>query len=505
MKEKKNIKISYIIYIAAFLLISLVPLFTFSDSQAAIGNETRADKPKLSDGISFTQNADSYFAQNFGFRNRLVYAGNAIKQAVFKTSGQAEVIIGEDGWLFYESALADYTGTNDMIRLELEKAAVILKMMQSYVEHKGGQFIFFSAPNKMSVYGEYMPYYYLDSGRNGNYERLYSELVGSGVNTVQLKNVLALEKLGGIQLYHKLDSHWNSYGAAVAYEAVAQTLLEAYGEEYAGYTRYSELPYSIVNNFSGDLQSMLLPGSAVRDEQVVFDVDEEFEYTGRFKGVDDLLITTQNTNAAVDKSVTLFRDSFGNALYWFFANDYEVLSAKREVPYNIYRAADESELVAVELVERNLKNLLHYTPVIPSWNLGEDFLKEAGISLSDSTSEGQQSCDAVMGITTTADGLVQISGSCEGVAGAADIYLAGAADAGKDLVDRDSKSFGDGGSEQYFVYRLMPCEGEEDFMLYLEPGDDAVPDCLADRGRLWLIVEKQGVYEKITINVTLQD
>ncbi len=497
MKEKHNIKKSYLIYIAAFLIISLVPLFTFSDNQAAIGNETKADKPKLSDGTLFTQKADEYFAQNFGFRNRLVYAGNAIKQAAFKTSGQSEVIIGEDGWLFYESALGDYTGTNDMTPLELERGAVILKMMQDYVEDKGGQFIFFSAPDKMSVYGEYMPYYYLESGRYGNYERLYSELVDLGVNTVQLKNILSLEKLGGVQLYHKLDSHWNNYGAAVAYEAVAQALSDAYGEEYAGYTCYSELPYSTVNNFSGDLQSMLLPGSDVKDEQVEFKVNEGFEYTGRFKGVDDLIITTQNGKAAVGKSVTLFRDSFGNALYWFFANDYAVMSAKREVPYNIYRAAAESELVAVELVERNLKNLLHYTPVIPSRNLGDDFLKEAGISLSDSPSEGQAVCDALMGITKTADGLIQISGRCEAVSGAANVYLAGLTDAGNGIADSDN--------EQWIVYQLIPCEGEEDFMLYLEPEDDTLLTCFSEGGQVCLIVEKQGVYTKITINVTLQD
>ena len=496
MKEKQ-MKISYIIYIAAFLLISLVPLVTFSDRQAAIGNETKADKPKLSDGLMFTQNADDYFAQNFGLRNRLVYVGNAIKQTVFKTSGQAEVIIGEDGWLFYESALADYIGTNDMTQLELEKAAVILKMMQSYVEYKGGQFVFFSAPNKMSVYGEYMPYYYLESGSPGNFEGLYTELAGLVVNTVQLKNELALEKLGGIQLYHKLDSHWNNYGAAVAYEAVAKALTEAYGEEYAGYTRYSELPYSIVNNFTGDLQSMLLPGSAVRDEQVEFDVKENFEYTGRFRGVDDLLITTQNMDAAVDKSVTLFRDSFGNALYWFFANDYAAMSARREVPYNLYRAADESELVAVELVERNLKNLLQYTPVIPSWNLGEGFLKEKGISLLDSRTEEEEICEAVVAVTTTADGLIQISGSCKAADGAANMYLAGLTVSGNGT--------GDSGDEQWLVYRLIPCEGEEDFELYLEPGNDALPLTLSERGQVFLIVEKQGVYEKITINVTLQD
>ena len=65
--NKKNL--INIIYIAIFLVISLVPLFTFSGKQAAIGNETEADKPALSDGLKLTANIDSYFAQKFGFRN----------------------------------------------------------------------------------------------------------------------------------------------------------------------------------------------------------------------------------------------------------------------------------------------------------------------------------------------------------------------------------------------------------------------------------------------------
>ena len=45
---------------------------------------------------------------------------------------------------------------------------------------------------------------------------------------------------------------------------------------------------------------MLLPGSQVKDEQVEFDVEESFEYLNRFRGVDDLVITTKNNVAAVD-------------------------------------------------------------------------------------------------------------------------------------------------------------------------------------------------------------
>lgn len=478
MKKKKNL--TNFIYIVIFLAISIVPLIAFSDKQAAIGNETKAAKPRLSDGTELTANVDTYFAQNFGFRNRLVYVQNVLKQNVFRTSGQSEVIVGEDGWLFYSRALDDFLGTSVADETEVERMGAVVLMMQNYVESRGGEFIFFSAPNKMSVYGEYMPYYYIEDGGHGNYERLYSELVKAGVNTVQLKNTLSLKKADGVQLYHKLDSHWNNYGAAVAYETVADKLSEVYGDEFKGYTRYSTMPYSVKNNFSGDLQSMLLPGSDRKDEQLEFDAAENFEYTNRFRGVDDLVITTSNEGKAVDKSVTLFRDSFGNALYWFFANDYTSLTAKREIPYNIYQAAEESELVAVELVERNLRNLLVYTPIVPSLNLGDGYFSGAvgGTADSDCTAE------ASVSVMTTTDGLLQVNGSCDALSDYAYIYL---------VVE--------GGG----TFQVLPSEEGADFTLYLE-SDDADIFNVDFAGKVCsFVVKDETGYVRIPINVTLQD
>lgn len=478
MKKKKNL--TNFIYIVIFLAISIVPLIAFSDKQAAIGNETKAAKPRLSDGTELTANVDTYFAQNFGFRNRLVYVQNVLKQNVFRTSGQSEVIVGEDGWLFYSRALDDFLGTSVADETEVERMGAVVLMMQNYVESRGGEFIFFSAPNKMSVYGEYMPYYYIEDGGHGNYERLYSELVKAGVNTVQLKNTLSLKKADGVQLYHKLDSHWNNYGAAVAYETVANKLSEVYGDEFKGYTRYSTMPYSVKNNFSGDLQSMLLPGSDRKDEQLEFDAAENFEYTNRFRGVDDLVITTSNESKAVDKSVTLFRDSFGNALYWFFANDYTSLTAKREIPYNIYQAAEESELVAVELVERNLRNLLVYTPIVPSLNLGDGYFSGAvrGTADSDCTAE------ASVSVMTTTDGLLQVDGSCDVLSDYAYIYL---------VVE------GSG------TYQVLPSEKGADFTLYLESDDaDIFNADFAGKVCSFVVKDETG-YVRIPVNVTLQD
>lgn len=485
MKKIDKNTLPNIIYIVVFLAVSLVPLFLFSSRQAAIGNETKAEKPKLSDGVELTANIDAYFSQNFGFRNRLVYARNALEQAFFKTSGQSDVIVGEDGWLFYGRALDDFLGTSVLSDTELDRMAVVVEMMQNYAKREGKDFIFVSAPNKMSVYGEYMPYYYIEEKGLGNYELLHERLTTLGVNTVQLKNALTVKKLEGQQLYHKLDSHWNNYGAAAAYEAMADKLFELYGADYSAYTHYGEVPYSVKNNFSGDLQSMLLPGSSKKDAQVEFDIDDGFEYVNRFRSVEDLVITTQNQSAAVDKSVTLFRDSFGNALYWFFANDYTSLTAKREIPYNIYQAAKESDLVAVELVERNLKNLLVYTPIVPSWNLGADYLTNTEEYLN-------QVFDITMNITTTADGLTQISGSSNILENFAYMYMKITS------VGQTSQA------QNAVIYQLIPGQNG-DFTLYLTDEDADIFKADTAGIEYTIIVKSGNKYIEIPINVTLQD
>lgn len=473
MKKENVIKIAYV---AVFLVISLIPLLFFNSKQPLIGNETRAVKPLLINeaGIntSFFPEADAYVAQNFGFRNDLVYAGNAFKSILFKTSGQSSVIIGEDGWLFYESALKDYVGSDRLSDVQIEKLKVILELTAEYVEAQGKDFIFVSAPNKLSVYGEYMPYYYLRTEELTNYERLMLALRDSSVCYVDLCNELQAAKLSGIRLYHKKDSHWNNYGAAVAYEAIMNKLILSYGDYE--YTAYTDKSHDIKNNFSGDLQSMLFPGSDYKDEQVYFDVAETYEYTSRYKSEEDLLISTANSSALVDKRATLYRDSFGNALYGFFANDFAGLNAKREIPYNIYSAIADTDVIVIELVERNLGNLLEYVPIIPA-AADETFLTDNQIN---EVVEGK----SVQGyLSFYEEGLYCLSGSCTELENTAEIYLLTGA----------------------VAYQLMPSGEGCDFTGYFET-DEA--ELFTQEGENPAIVyEKNGVYVKIPLIVTLQD
>ncbi len=74
-----------------------------------------------------------------------------------------------------------------------------------------------------------------------------------------------------------------------------------------------------------------------------------------------MIISTANDGG--NKSVLMFRDSFGNALYPFAANDFEQARFSRALPYDLTDIG-AYDLVVIEIVERNIGNLLEYPPVL---------------------------------------------------------------------------------------------------------------------------------------------
>lgn len=349
MKVKKILKTAYVIGIFGLLITIGIKTFV-GKSNSPAKEEKVLFKP--SSYSSFSDEFDKYFSANFGFRSRFINMNNILKYNVFKQSGEDSVIAGRDGWLFYNSALHDYTGENVLSDEEIVKIADYVEAMSEKCEKAGKKFVFVIAPNKMEVYGKYMPYYYVESRTDGNYEKLIKELSSRKVAYTDLKKLFKEDNTyPGVTLYHKLDSHWNNLGASLAYT-------EIMNKAGINATDYRNIPYSEAVDFNGDLYDMLFPEGRKKDTQYYFENTENFEYTSRFMGVDDLMITTQNDDKT--GSVLLYRDSFGNALYKFFADDFNNVTVSRAVPYDM-SSVEDYDVIVVEIVERNIKNLLEYS------------------------------------------------------------------------------------------------------------------------------------------------
>lgn len=134
------------------------------------------------------------------------------------------MILGKEGWLFYGETLDDYEGTNSFTCREAWAAAHTLSLMEEYCDSQGTDFLFTIAPNKSSLYGDYMPDRFPASDSLSNAELLARALEEQGVPYLDLFQVLGEQEE---VLYRRLDSHWTQRGAGLA----GDVLLAACGVE----------------------------------------------------------------------------------------------------------------------------------------------------------------------------------------------------------------------------------------------------------------------------------
>ena len=157
-------KIISILFTTAFLVLCLslsVGTLVFGPAGAA-ANEKVTEFPaiKTEEGINqeFLAQLQSYVNDRFFLRQKLITMDRRISHAM-GVSGEDKVIAGKDGWLFFADTLGDYTGTDLMGSRELFSAASNVALMDEYCRKTGKEFTFIIAPNKNSLYGQFMPDY----------------------------------------------------------------------------------------------------------------------------------------------------------------------------------------------------------------------------------------------------------------------------------------------------------------------------------------------------------
>ena len=353
-------KKSYVIYAAIFFVLCLVPVagMALPEREAASSeNRTLAGAPALKNeegwNLDYLSEAGSYFQDHFGFRQELVTVNALMQGKIFGVSTADGVIQGTDGWLYYKDSLDDYLGTNQMSERGLFNVAHSLAMMQAYVERQGADFLFTIAPNKNSLYGENMPYY--DSCKvseeDKNLVRIKSWLEQEGVRYADLYQMFREQEE---VLYHKRDSHWNNRGAAMA----GDMLLDALGKLHLTFT---EAPSEWQTDFTGDLDEMLYPLATTPEEEIYYEGLDRFSYVGEVESNFDPKITTVNPSA--QGSLVMYRDSFGNTLLPFFANNYANAYFSRGIPYQMTDLAQhQADTVVVERAERFLPEMAANPP-----------------------------------------------------------------------------------------------------------------------------------------------
>lgn len=331
------------------------------DNSEYIENRKKATKPYFSvfNYTEYFKEYEKYFDDNFPFRSKLISVNNLIDYYVFQKSSNREVIIGEDGWLFYRESLADYQRNNLYTEEQLEKILEDALTTKKYFEEKGIEYIIYIAPNKNSVYGEYMP----DAIDTQEGMLRTQQVVDYLRQHSDLRIVYPLEELQQAAkenpeqlLYFKMDTHWNYMGGFWGANALLEELrVPTMNYEDITYEQVNE-PVYLWNGY--DLANMLGLNEYL-DEDVNYRVTgyakEEAVFIGRaaedakiFFG--DTRAYTQNGDA---RKIFFARDSFGEAMTPYLASAFkEMYSVDWDAMTKATIGKEKPDVFIYEVVER---------------------------------------------------------------------------------------------------------------------------------------------------------
>ena len=355
MKKK-----GYLLYIIIVFAILLVPFLgmSFWATDRTTENTTLSEWPAfVKDGkpnINYLEDMGDYFEDHFAFRLQMLTANAMIWSKGFDTSTIDQVVTGKDDWLYFSGTMDDYTGRDLLSDRELKAIVHNLSLMDSYVEFCGGRLIVTVAPNKNTLYNSAMPYYY-QKGETSNLERLVPLLEEAGIEYVDLTETFQNEDE---VLYFKRDSHWNNKGALLVYN----TIMDAMGREHE---TYANVPTVTEKDHIGDIDEILYPLAAEPEENIYYSKDWGFDYVNDVTDNMDEWIETVNPDK--DGTLLMYRDSFGESILPFFADEYNKAYFSRLVPYNMENLIQyQPDTVIVERVERQIDAFATEIPVMES-------------------------------------------------------------------------------------------------------------------------------------------
>jgi alginate O-acetyltransferase complex protein AlgJ len=346
-----------------FLLVVCAGTWLHWDPIKSRENRNLAKAPEwprnFDDAKTYSQRFMVFYRDHFGFRNSLI-RGAAIS-AFHGGIGQDindRIIVGKAGWLFYskdENYMAD-RGLDPFSEADLVAWQQLLEKRRKWFTEHGYPFIVVIAPDKQTIYPEFLPDQLAKPPMPSRLDQLISHLqkTRSPVQILDLRPAL-LEAKQHRQVYFKTDSHWNDYGAYAAYRVLLDAIQQA-------------LPS---RKFIPQTLSQFVVVTANRSGDLAQDLDLYFEYqeqtTLLFRS--DLYTDPDRLNAMFSHPFTdgpnphaprllLYNDSFAASLMQFlapnFSQAYYAWNALNNSVSPIPARARNPDVIVNEFVERKL-------------------------------------------------------------------------------------------------------------------------------------------------------
>lgn len=293
-----------------------VPLRNYLD-HTNYENRQLAEFPKLSIANIETipSEFEAYYNDHVPFKNYFVKLKTRLDLKLLGVSAVTMVTVGTDNWLFYtpekdgEDALADYQRTNLYTSEQVDSLIGHIRKAQELIEGRGMRFFMFVAPNKDSVYGQYMPKDIRQFGEVSRMDTVFPRLEAEGLPVYWVKD--AIDEWGDkYQLYYKYDTHWNLAGVFIGSQEIARALL---GE--SAVTPMDQVAVQAGGVCSGDMARMLSMSDVYNDDTlyIVEDYLPEIQVE-KLESNENDSFAVYESNSPNDRTLFVVGDSFSQSL-----------------------------------------------------------------------------------------------------------------------------------------------------------------------------------------------
>jgi hypothetical protein len=181
-------------------------------------------EPSLGGVVAYVGGVNSWFADHFGFRSRLVRWYGETRVYWLGVSPSSSVLRGRDGWLFYadDGALEDISNEVLLTPEEVATWRETVVRAQRWCRAYGLAYVFTVLPDKHSVYTEELPGTLTRLQPTSRMDQVLNA-VSDTAAAVDVRPALDRGKRHE-RLFHLTDTHWNDRGAFLAYQLIIQAV-----------------------------------------------------------------------------------------------------------------------------------------------------------------------------------------------------------------------------------------------------------------------------------------
>lgn len=275
-----------------------------------------------------------------------------------------QALVGKDGWLEYTGGQnLDFFQNNPILssgeRRDLKKN---LKILYEELRERNILLVVVIAPNKATIYPDKLPSEIQKIRERSELEMLVNQLGKEGIPVLLDLRPALQEARQRRDIYYRTDTHWNAYGALIAY----QEILKSLSKSYPGLAPNNIDSFTITTNQPSvrDISALMGTNQLLETGYAIAPIKDDLSWIRYSEGPLAMKIATSSKDKL--PKLLMYYDSFGDYLIPLLAPHF----SQSTFIFNLSSYPDtltlkqievtKPDIVIIEFVERYQYNLYNF-------------------------------------------------------------------------------------------------------------------------------------------------